>query len=67
MYFYATPKRCECLKIGIKNNKTTPPFDLSTIKYVSGGTSGNTKLMGTDLKNFYNYVKTVIIIFRKCH
>ena len=56
MYFYATPKRCECLKIGIgiKKNKTTPPFDLSTIKYVSGGTSGNTKLMGTDLKNFYN-------------
>jgi len=54
MYFHTTDKRCKNLQISIEKYKGEPPFDLSTIKFVSGGVSNNKKLMGTPLKNLYN-------------
>lgn len=51
MYFYATDKRCTALKIALeKKTKETIP----EIKFVGGGISGNKKLMGDTLKQFYN-------------
>ena len=54
MYFHTTDKRCKNLQISIEKYKGNAPFDLSTIKFTSGGVSNNKKLMGTPLKNLYN-------------
>ena len=58
MYFYATPARCRCI---MENLKVTDGFpnvvinglDFSTFKHTSGGISGNHKLGGNALSQFY--------------
>ena len=51
MYFYATDKRCTVLRLELdKQEDIKKKYD---IKFAGGGISGNKKIMGTFLKNFY--------------
>ena len=55
MYFYATDKRCkELTQKLLKISPNAKWRSIKTIKFVSGGISGNKKLMGSYLKQFYN-------------
>ena len=55
MYFYATDTRCKGLEQKlVKISPKAKWKSIKTIKFVSGGISGNKKLMGSYLKQFYN-------------
>ena len=54
---YATDKRCTALKIALEKKSAEA---IPEIKFVGGGISGNKKLMGDTLKQFYNSVQMIL-------
>jgi len=59
MYFYATNARCKGIQENLtknhkKNKYIVNGLDFSSFKPTAGAVGGNKKLLGTDLKNFYD-------------
>jgi len=59
MYFYATTARCKGIQENLtkhhkKNKYIVNGLDFSSFKPTTGAVGGNKKLLGTDLKNFYD-------------
>jgi DNA mismatch repair protein MutS len=59
MYFYATTARCKGIQENLtkhhkKNKYIVNGLDFSTFKPTAGAVGGNKKLLGNDLKNFYD-------------